>query len=110
MNIFNKILEDEYASDTHLGYPSRDYAAHRRRMNAMATMTRSDGFRIPPKGPKLSKGGQTRKALEAPAKAAFQRNLAAEAAFREAHAGQPGWSIRKINQAIERRLHLSAAS
>jgi hypothetical protein len=75
-------------------------------MNAMATMTRSDGFRIPPAGPKLSKGGKTRAELEAPSKAIFQRNLAAEVAFRKAHEDQPGWAIRAINRAIEQRKHL----
>lgn len=110
MNIFNKILEDEYSGDTRLGTPSRDYAAHRRRMNAMATMTMSNGFRIPPKGPKLSKGGKTRKELEAAGIAIFERNLAAEAAFRAAHASQPGWGISQINAAIERREHLKVAS
>jgi hypothetical protein len=106
LNIFNKILEDEYAGDKRLGSPSKDYAAHRRRMNAMATMTMSNGFRIPPRGLKLSKGGKTRKELEAAGKALFARNLDAEVAFRAAHANQPGWGIRKINAAIEKRLHL----
>lgn len=106
MNIFTRILENEYANDTRLGCPSMDYAQYRRRMNAMATMTVSDGFRIPPKGPKLSKGGKTRIELEASSKAIFHRNLAAEAAFRAAHGNQPGWGIRKINTAIEKRMHL----
>ncbi len=106
MNIFSKILQDEYAGDRRLGCPSKDYAAQRRRMNAMATMTGSNGFHVPPKGPKLSKGGKTRRELEAPAKAVFERNLAAEVAFRSAHANQPGWGIRRINAAIEQRLHL----
>lgn len=108
MNIFNKIVADEYATDTRLGCPSADYAAHRRRMNAMATMTMSDGFRIPPKGPKLSKGGMTRKELESGAKAVFQRNINAEVKFRE-QAKLDGWGIRKINLAIERHDHLRAA-
>ncbi|PAQ03702.1 hypothetical protein LRP31_25610 [Mesorhizobium mediterraneum] len=110
MNIFNKILEDYYANDTRLGCPSKDYAAQRRRMNAMATMTMSNGFSIPPKGRKLSKGGKTRTELEAAGKAIFERNLAAEVSFREAHANQPGWGIRRINAAIEKRLHLKPSA
>lgn len=106
MNIFSKVLEDEYAGDKRLGNPSKDYAAHRRRMNAMATMTMSNGFRIPPKGPKLSKGGSTRAVREASGKALFERNLAAEVAFRTAHENQPGWGIRRISAAIEKRIHL----
>ncbi|RUV07966.1 hypothetical protein EOA79_02435 [Mesorhizobium sp. M1A.F.Ca.IN.020.03.2.1] len=108
MNIFNSIVADEYAGDTRLGNPSKDYAAHRRRMNAMATMTMSDGFRIPPRGPKLSKGGKTRRELEAPLKAVFQRNLAAEVAFRE-QAKRDGMGIAAINRAIEKRQHLKQA-
>lgn len=108
MNVFSKVLQDEYVNDTRLGCPSDNAAAFHRRMHAMATMTRSDGFRIPPMGPKLSKGGKTRKELEAPAKEFFARNLAAEFKFRE-QAQLDGWSIRKINRAIEQRLHLKAA-
>lgn len=109
MNIFSRIIAEAEAADTRLGCPSPDYAAQRRRMNAMATMTMSNGFRIPPKGLRLSKGRMTRKELEAGAKAAFQRNLEAEVAFRVAHAGQPGWSIRRIGQAIERHDHLRSS-
>lgn len=105
MNIFHKVLESEYAGDTRLGCPSADYGAYRRRMHAMATMRMSDGFRIPPRGPKLSRGGKTRAELEAPLKAIFARNLEAEIKFRE-QAKLDGMSIAAINRAIEQRKHL----
>ena|ERR1051325_4988008 len=105
MNIFNQILADERAQANRLGCPLWG-EAHLRRAQRMYEMTEGKGFRVYPKGPKLSKGGKTRRELEASGKAIFARNLAAEVAFRTAHESQPGWGIRKINAAIENRLHL----
>lgn len=109
MNIFSKILVSDDAMLNRLGSPLWGTDSLRRAQR-MYEMTGGKGFRVYPKGPKLSKGGKTRAELEAPGKAICERNLAAEVAFRAAHAGQPGWGIRRINAAIEKRLHLKAAS
>lgn len=109
MNVFSKILQDDDAKLNRLGCPlwgSDDL----RRAQRMYEMTGGKGFRVYPKGPKLSKGGKTRAELEASGKAIFQRNLAAEVAFRTAHANQTGWGIRRINAAIEKRLHLKVSA
>lgn len=60
MNVFNKILQNEAVAATSLGNPSADYAAHRRRMNAMATMTGTRGFSVPPMEPRKDAQGFTR--------------------------------------------------
>lgn len=53
MNVFSKILFGEAVEETRLGCPSSDYAALRRRMNRMATMTGMRGFHVPPEEPKV---------------------------------------------------------
>lgn len=60
MNAFSKVLTVEAESATRLGNPSADYGAHERRMNAMATMTGTAGFRVPPLAPKTDAQGKTR--------------------------------------------------
>lgn len=65
MNIFSKILQREHATDTMLGMPLKDEGARDRRKNAMANMTGGRGFQQPKKGPKLSRGGKTRRELVA---------------------------------------------
>lgn len=60
MNIFNKIVADEYANDTTLGLPSTDTMHFLRRMNAMSTMRGGNGFRTPAKEPKKDAQGLTR--------------------------------------------------
>lgn len=60
MNIFNKIVADEYANDTRLGLPSTDTMHFLRRMNVMSTMRGGNGFRVPAKEPKRDAQGLTR--------------------------------------------------
>ncbi len=108
MNVFTKILLGDEAKANRLGCPLWG-SDNLRRAQRMYEMTGGKGFRVYPKGPKLSKGGKTRHELEAPGKAIFERNLAAEVAFRSAHANKPGWGIRRISAAIENRLHLKSA-
>lgn len=104
MNIFSKIMADETAR---LGNPlGAGSGAFMARMHRMAVMTGGRGFRLPGKGPKLSKGGTTRKQREAGTKQIYAKNLKAEADFRASVAGKPGWGIAQINRAIERREHL----
>ena len=106
MNIFSKIMADETAR---LGNPlGAGSGAFMARMHRMAVMTGGRGFRQPAKGPKLSKGGTTRKQREAGAKEIYAKNLKAEADFRASVAGKPGWGIAQINRAIERREHLKS--
>jgi hypothetical protein len=106
VNIFSKIMADETAR---LGNPlGAGSGAFMARMHGMAVMAGGRGFRHPKKGPKLSKGGSTRKQREAGAKEIYHRNLKAEADFRARVAGQPGWGIAQINRAIERREHLKS--
>lgn len=63
MNVFSKILRREFFAETRLGCPSPDEAARLRRVNRMSLMRGGNGFRQPKAGPKLSKGGKTRKEL-----------------------------------------------
>lgn len=60
MNIFNKIVADEYANDTRLGLPSTDTMHFLRRMNVMSTMRGGNGFRVPAKEQKRDAQGLTR--------------------------------------------------
>lgn len=60
MNPFAKILNAESVSATRLGNPSEDYASQQRRLTAMATMTGTHGFRVPPVEPKTDAQGKTR--------------------------------------------------
>jgi hypothetical protein len=53
MNIFSKIVEDEYKNDTKLGMPSTDTGHHQRRLNLMSRITGGRGFRVPAKEPAL---------------------------------------------------------
>lgn len=59
-NIFTKLVEAEYASDTKLGSPAADKAASERRMNAMSAMTGGRGFCVPPKAVRVFSDGTTR--------------------------------------------------
>lgn len=61
MNIFSKLAAREHETDHCLGNPLFDESAFRRRIHAMAALTGGNGFRQYPKGPKLSKGGMTRR-------------------------------------------------
>lgn len=104
MNIFSRLLMDDAARlGNPLGVGTGPFLM---RMNQMAARTRGNGFREPPKGPKLSRNGTTRKQREAGNRAMFEKNLKAEVEFRARHAGKPGWCIAQINRAIERREHL----
>lgn len=69
MNIFEKIFVGDRAAERRLGNPSADYAAQQRRLNVMATMTGSDGFRIPPMQPRVNADGTTRGQRKAKARA-----------------------------------------
>lgn len=60
MNVFNKVLAAEAEAATRLGNPSDNAAAFHRRMNAMATMTGTHGFRVPPLEPRKDAQGLTR--------------------------------------------------
>lgn len=67
MNAFNKVLAAEAEAATRLGNPSDNSASFHRRMNAMATMTRTHGFRVPPMEPRkdaqvLTRGDRKRAA------------------------------------------------
>lgn len=107
MNIFDRLIGREVDQASRLGNPlgvkTGPFLA---RMNAMSLMTGGRGFRTPKKGVKLSKAGTTRKQREAHLRPLYLKNLQAETDFRAAHTGHPGWSIAKINRAIERGLHL----
>lgn len=59
-NAITDSLTSEAESTTRLGNPSEDYGAHKRRMNAMATMTGMRGFSVPPLEPKTDAQGLTR--------------------------------------------------
>lgn len=106
MNIFSKIMADE---TVRLGNPlGVGSGAFMSRMHRMVEMTGGRGFSMPKRGPKLSKGGTTRKQREAAGKEIYANNLKAEADFRASVAGKPGWGIAQINRAIERREHLKS--
>ena len=60
MNVFNKVLAAEAEAATRLGNPSDNSASFHRRMNAMATMTGTHGFRVPPMEPRKDAQGKTR--------------------------------------------------
>lgn len=109
MSIFDKILARDFEQTRRLGNPlGKGSGPFLARMNFWAQMRGSDGFRQPPRGPKLSKGGRTRRESEAHLKEIYQRNLKAEGDFRASVEGKPGWGIRQINRAIERREHLKS--
>ena len=65
MNIFERIMSAERKRDRSLGNPLPTWDERERRLNTMATMTGGKGFRTPPKGPKTSPGGKTRRELVA---------------------------------------------
>lgn len=107
MNIFNKILQRDFDQTVMLGNPlGYGTGPFHARMNAMSIMTGGRGFQQPKKGPKLSRGGKTRRERREPYREIYHRNLEAERTFREAHAEQPGWGTARTNRAIERRQHL----
>lgn len=60
MNALAKILDAEAVATTRLGNPSEDYGAQQRRLTAMATMTGTAGFRVPPVEPAKDAQGLTR--------------------------------------------------
>jgi hypothetical protein len=60
LNAFNKVLAAEASAATRLGNPSENSAAFHRRMNAMATMTGTHGFPVPPLEPRKDAQGKTR--------------------------------------------------
>jgi hypothetical protein len=106
-NAISRILMRDLVDETRLGAPAADDAARLRRRASFYNMTGGRGFRQDPAGPKLSRGGKTRKEIEAAGVAFYNRNLAAEAVFRAKHSGQPGWGIAAIRDAIERMEHLA---
>lgn len=59
-NALAKVLAAEANAATRLGNPSDSVAAFHRRMNAMATMTGTHGFRVPPLEPRTDAQGKTR--------------------------------------------------
>lgn len=61
MNIFNRIIAKQFDAEMRLGNPLSDSAAQNRRLHNFAQMTGGRGFRVPPQGPKVSRGGKTRK-------------------------------------------------
>lgn len=107
MNIFDRILHTEFDRERRLGNPLVDPFARQRRMNFFASLTGLCGFRQPKKGPKLSKGGSTRREREAHLRPLYLANLEAEADFRARYADQPGYGIAGIRNAIERGEHLN---
>lgn len=106
MNIFDRLIARETEQDTRLGCPAGSPEAIERRMNALARMTGGNGFRTPKRGPKISKGGTTRKERNAHVRPNYLARLRAEADFTAALKGKPGWSIARIRDAIARGDHL----
>jgi hypothetical protein len=60
-NAISRLIFGDPIAETRLGCPSADDGAKDRRMAAMAQMTGGHGFRQWPAGPKLSRGGKTRR-------------------------------------------------
>jgi hypothetical protein len=65
-NPFQRVLMREHVHERALGSPIGHIPGGiARRKNAMSLMTGGRGFPVPPAGPKLSKGGKTRRELVA---------------------------------------------
>lgn len=75
MKALAKILNAEAIAVTRLGNPSEDYGAQQRRLTAMATMTGTHGFRVPPLDPKTDAQGLTRGDRKRKAYAAAMANV-----------------------------------
>lgn len=60
-NAISRILLRDLIDETRLGAPEADDAARARRRASFYNMTGGRGFRQEPNGPKLSRGGKTRK-------------------------------------------------
>lgn len=75
MNIFNRIINDEYDADRRLG--NRNIGSPTRRMEIMARMN-PNGFRTPAQEPRVVRDGKTRGELKRERRAAMRDAVRAE--------------------------------
>lgn len=73
MNIFNRVVEREHATDTMLGMPL-DCVARQRRLDVMSRMTGGNGFRVPAKELRTDSQGRTRGERKRALRAAANNN------------------------------------